>query len=76
MPPSDRGNSVVSTVSMLSSDDAGEGERRGIKGLSDEESDDVDDLICRKCSGKEFRARRVVGKEIVMVCRACGTMVE
>ena len=65
-PPMERGGSVVS---KLSSDD-GSGE------LDDEDESDEEALACKRCGGKDFRARRVAGKGQKLVCKACGTMVD
>jgi hypothetical protein len=58
-PPIDRGGSFVSKLSS----DEGSGE------LTE------DELTCKKCSSKDFRAKRTV-KGLVMVCKSCGAMVE
>ncbi|TVY80849.1 putative WD repeat-containing protein, partial [Lachnellula suecica] len=51
-PPNGRGNSVVS---KLSSDE-------DTSGLEEGEESDGEALSCSKCSGKDFRARKVAGK--------------
>lgn len=55
----------VSYVSKLSSDGS----------LEDEESEG-EALSCRKCGGKDFRARKVAGKDQRLVCTKCGTIAE
>jgi len=62
-PPMERGGSFVS---RLSSDD-GSGE------LESESESDSSALACRKCGGKDFRARKVAGKGQRLVCTKCGT---
>jgi hypothetical protein len=64
-PPLDRGSSIVS---KLSSDE----------GSGDLEEDDSDGeaLSCKRCGGKDFRARRVAGKGQKLVCKACGATVD
>ncbi|OWP07197.1 hypothetical protein B2J93_1970 [Marssonina coronariae] len=64
--PPGRGASVVSKIS---SEDGSPGDLDG-------EESEGDSLACRKCNGKDFRARKVVGKGLVMVCTRCGTYVE
>ncbi|KAG4434459.1 hypothetical protein IFR05_010069 [Cadophora sp. M221] len=66
-PPLDRGGSVIS---KLSSEEGSEGE------LEDGDESEGDSLICRKCNGRDFRARKVAGKGLVMVCTRCGSGVE
>ncbi|KAH8599662.1 WD40-repeat-containing domain protein [Bisporella sp. PMI_857] len=51
-----------SYVSELSSDDPG----------TEEDSSEGEALACRKCGGKDFRARKV-GKGQKLVCKKCGT---
>lgn len=60
---------VGSVVSKLSSDEDGSAE------LEDDESDG-EALSCKRCRGKDFRARRVAGKGQKLVCKACGTTVD
>jgi WD40 repeat protein len=65
-PPLERGGSFVSRLSS----DEGSGE------LDDGESESESDssaLACRKCGGKDFRARKVAGKGQRLVCTKCGT---
>jgi hypothetical protein len=64
-PPMDRLGSVVS---KLSSDE-------GSPELEEEDSDG-EALSCKRCGGKDFRARRVAGKGRKLVCKACGTTVD
>ncbi|KAH9217013.1 WD40-repeat-containing domain protein [Leptodontidium sp. 2 PMI_412] len=66
-PPLGRGGSVIS---KLSSEEGSEGE------LEDGDESEGDSLICRKCNGRDFRARKVAGKGLVMVCTRCGSGVE
>jgi WD40 repeat protein len=66
-PPLEQG---ASYVSKLSSDESVD---------EDEESSDGDALACRKCGGKDFRARKsmVGGKQKQkLVCKKCGTAAE
>ncbi len=63
-PPMERGGSVVS---RLSSDEDTSGE------LEDEDESEGEALSCKRCGGKDFRARRVAGKGQKLVCKACGT---
>lgn len=63
-PPNSRG---ISQVSRLSSDE-------GSGDLEDESEGEA--LSCKKCGGKDFRARKVVGKGQRLVCTKCGTSVE
>jgi hypothetical protein len=65
-PPIERGGSVVSKLSS----DEGSGE------LDDEDESDGEALACKRCGGKDFRARRVAGKGQKLVCKACGTTVD
>jgi len=65
-PPMERGGSVVSKLSS----DEGSGEQ------DDEDESDGDALACKRCGGKDFRARRVAGKGQKLVCKACGTTVD
>jgi WD40 repeat protein len=67
MPPLDRGLSVVS---KLSSDEGSFGEQE------DEDESEGEALACKKCGGKDFRARKVAGKGQKLVCTKCGTTVE
>lgn len=60
-PPLEKG---VSYVSKLSSDGS----------LEDDESDG-EALSCRKCGGKDFRARKVAGKGQKLVCTNCHTQI-
>jgi hypothetical protein len=60
---------VGSVVSKLSSDEDGSAE------LEDDDSDG-EALSCKRCGGKDFRARRVAGKGQKLVCKACGTTVD
>ena len=62
-PPIDRGGSVVS---KLSSDEGASG---------DEDDSEGEALSCKKCGGKDFRARRVAGRQ-KLVCTKCSTTVE
>jgi len=66
-PIGERGGSVVS---KLSSDDGTSGE------LDDEDESDGEALACKRCGGKDFRARRVAGKGQKLVCKACGMNVD
>lgn len=66
-PPVNRG---ASAVSKLSSEEGSSGE------LDDGDESEGDSLICRKCNGKDFRARKVAGKGLVMVCTRCGSTVD
>lgn len=66
-PPIARGGSVVS---KLSSEEGSDGE------LEDGDESEGDSLSCRKCNGKDFRARKVAGKGLVMVCTRCGSGVK
>jgi len=66
-PPMGRGGSVIS---KLSSEEGSSGE------LEDGDESEGDSLSCRKCNGKDFRARKVAGKGLVMVCTRCGSGVE
>lgn len=61
-PPNTRG---TSEVSKLSSDETTSGEL--------EDDSDSEALSCKKCRGKDFRARKVVGKGQRLVCTKCGT---
>jgi WD40 repeat protein len=61
--PIDRGGSVVS---KLSSDEGASG---------DEDESEGEALSCKKCGGKDFRARRVAGRQ-KLVCTKCSTTVE
>jgi len=65
-PPIERGGSVVSKLSS----DEGSGE------LDDEDESDEEALACKRCGGKDFRARRIAGKGQKLVCKACGTTVD
>jgi len=58
----------ASFVSKLSSDEESQ--------LEEEESSDGDALACRKCGGRDFRARKVAGKSQKLVCTKCGTTAE
>ncbi|KAF4632062.1 hypothetical protein G7Y89_g6078 [Cudoniella acicularis] len=60
-PPIGRGQSVIS---KLSSDE-------NTSGLEDESEGEA--LSCKKCGGKDFRARKVIGKGQRLVCTKCGT---
>jgi hypothetical protein len=64
-PPIDR---VGSVVSKLSSDEGSD--------ELDEDDSDGEALSCKRCGGKDFRARRVAGKGQKLVCKACGTTVD
>jgi WD repeat-containing protein 44 len=64
-PPNNRG---TSEVSKLSSDE-------GTSGDLEDESDG-EALSCKKCGGKDFRARKVIGKGQRLVCTKCGTTAE
>lgn len=64
-PPMDRGGSIVS---KLSSDD-------GASGDNEEDESEGEALSCKKCGGKDFRARRVAGRQ-KLVCTKCSTTVE
>jgi len=64
-PPMDRLSSVVS---KLSSDE-------GSPELEEDDSDG-EALSCKRCGGKDFRARRVAGKGQKLVCKACGITVD
>jgi WD repeat-containing protein 44 len=64
-PPIDR---VGSVVSKLSSDEG--------SGELDEDDSDGEALACKRCGGKDFRARRVAGKGQKLVCKACGATVD
>ena len=61
-PPLEKGPSYVS---KLSSD-----------GSAGDDESDGEALSCRKCDGKDFRARKVAGKGQKLVCTKCGTAVE
>jgi WD40 repeat protein len=61
-------NPTQSYVSKLSSD---EGSVEG-----EDESSDGEALACRKCGGKDFRARKVQGKGQKLVCKRCGAIAE
>ncbi len=63
-PGIERGETIVSRLSI---DDPSNPEE------SDESESET--LSCKKCSGKDFRAKRVQGKGLVMVCTKCGTNV-
>ncbi|KAE8451579.1 hypothetical protein EG329_003652 [Mollisiaceae sp. DMI_Dod_QoI] len=65
MPPRDRGTSVIS---KLSSEEGTSPE--------DEDESESEALTCRKCGGKDFRARKPPGRSLVMVCTRCGSTVE
>ncbi|KAL2075746.1 hypothetical protein VTL71DRAFT_689 [Oculimacula yallundae] len=65
-PPMGRGESIISKLSSENS--SGE--------VEDGEESEGDSLVCRKCNGKDFRARKVAGKGLVMVCTRCGSGVE
>lgn len=62
-PPLEKGSSYVSKLS--SDEDSFE-----------EESSDGEALACKKCGGKDFRARKVAGKGQKLVCTRCGTTAE
>lgn len=62
-PGVDRGHSAVSKLSSDEDDEEG--------GESESEM-----LVCGKCEGKDFRAKRVSGKGLVMVCLKCGRNVD
>jgi len=64
-PPIQRDDTVVS---KLSSDD-------GASEMDDEDSDG-EALSCKKCGGKDFRARKLAGRGQKLVCTKCGTTVE
>jgi WD40 repeat protein len=59
--PMDRGASLVSKLSS----DEGSVERDG---------DSENELTCKKCSGKDFRAKKTL-RGLVMVCKSCGETV-
>jgi len=65
MPPMERGTSVIS---KLSSEDG--------TSVEDEEESESEALTCRKCGGKDFRARKSPGRGLLMVCTRCGSTVE
>ena len=65
MPPLDRGGSIVS---KLSSDD-------GLSGDQGEDESEGEALTCKKCGGRDFRARKVAGRQ-KLVCTKCSTTVE
>ena len=54
-----------SFVSKLSSD-----------GSAEDDESDGEALSCKKCGGKDFRARKVMGKGQKLVCTKCGMAVE
>ena len=56
----------ASFVSKLSSDGS----------LEDEDESDGEALSCKKCGGKDFRARKIAGKGQKLVCTRCGTTAE
>lgn len=64
MPPIQRGSSVVSKLSSEEEESA-----------EDDESES-EALTCRKCGGKDFRARKSPGRGLLMVCTRCGSTVE
>lgn len=64
MPTVERGNSVIS---KLSSEDGTSPE---------EEESESEALTCRKCGGKDFRARKSPGRGLLMVCTRCGSTVD
>jgi WD40 repeat protein len=64
-PPIQRGDTAVS---KLSSDD-------GASEMDDEDSDG-EALSCKKCGGKDFRARKLAGRGQKLVCTKCGTTIE
>ncbi|CZS97259.1 related to WD repeat-containing protein 44 [Rhynchosporium graminicola] len=59
-----------STISKLSSDEGSSGD------IEDGEESEGDSLSCRKCNGRDFRARKVTGKGLVMLCTRCGSGIE
>ncbi|KAH8672532.1 WD40-repeat-containing domain protein [Tricladium varicosporioides] len=61
-PPLGRGPSVVSKLSSE-------------EGTPEDESEG-EALSCTKCGGKDFRARKVIGKGQRLVCKKCGTHAE
>ncbi|EKD19605.1 WD repeat domain-containing protein [Drepanopeziza brunnea f. sp. 'multigermtubi' MB_m1] len=65
-PALDRGGSVVS---KLSSEEEESGEADG-------DESEGESLSCRECNGRDFRARKVAGKGLVMACTRCGAHVE
>lgn len=73
---SSRGNSVVSKLSSEANSDLTDGDRD----VEDETSDGSDQMVaCRKCGGKDFRAKKVgvgVGRGQKLVCTKCGTVGE
>ncbi|KAF8866779.1 WD40 repeat-like protein [Acephala macrosclerotiorum] len=65
MPPLERGTSVISKLSSEEGDSP-----------VDEDESESEALTCRKCGGKDFRARKPPGRGLVMVCTRCGSTVE
>ncbi|PBP27424.1 WD repeat domain-containing protein [Diplocarpon rosae] len=65
-PPAGRGTSFASKISS----------EEGSSGDLDGEESEGDSLACRKCNGRDFRARKVAGKGLVMACTRCGAYVE
>lgn len=63
-PPMQRGTSLVSKLSS--------------EGSSSEMGDESEGeaLACKKCGGKDFRAKKVVGRGQRLVCTRCGTTAE
>jgi hypothetical protein len=41
----------------------------------DEEEEEEDEMQCRKCGGKEFKAKRIAGKQ-TLSCGRCGELVD
>ncbi|QSZ37030.1 hypothetical protein DSL72_009122 [Monilinia vaccinii-corymbosi] len=73
---SSRGNSDASKVSSEANSDLTD-EDRDLEGEASDGSDQM--VACRKCGGKDFRARRVgvgVGRAQKLVCTKCGTVSE
>jgi ribosomal protein L40E len=66
-PPLEKGHSYVS---KLSSDEGSMEEEE------ENTSSDGEALACRKCGGKDFRARKAQGRGQKLVCKRCGAVAE
>ncbi|KAG4031067.1 hypothetical protein MFRU_010g01920 [Monilinia fructicola] len=73
---SSRANSIVSRLSSEANSELTD-EYRDLEGDASDGSDQM--VACRKCGGKDFRAKRVgvgVGRAQKLVCTKCGTVSE
>lgn len=73
---SSRGNSIVSKLSSDANSELTDGDQDA-EGDTSDGSDQM--LACRKCGGKDFRAKKVgvgVGRAQKLVCTKCGTVGE